>query len=72
MLLEMEFSLVLILPSATASRLSRAFLHQFVYPACLPHCADASLAHHRTQQWLEHTAKRGLGLSVKKDAKWCS
>lgn len=61
MLLKMEFSLVLILPSAAASRLSRAFLHQFVYPACLPRCG----APHCTQQWLVHSAKRGLRLLVK-------
>lgn len=43
MLLKMEFSLVLISPSAAASRLSRAFLHQFVYPACLPRCLPSTL-----------------------------
>lgn len=42
MLLKMEFTLVLISPSAAASRLSRAFLHQFVYPACLPRCLPST------------------------------
>lgn len=65
MLFRMEFSWVLILPSAAASRLSRAFLHQFVYPACHPRCDAAFLIQHATQQWLMHTAKGGLRRSVK-------
>lgn len=60
MLLKMEFSTVLILPSAAASRLSRAFLHQFVYPACLPRCDAACPAHHCTQQWMVHNCKERI------------